>query len=205
MQARLPRVHHRGDGYRAKVHRERDREVAALRHDGDAAVAAPAAVLVRPERCAVEVVDETVAVGPQDRHVAGRLDQRRLQGRALLPRFAEARGVADGAPRPAGGECPHHVDRAVAAHADEGGVRRFGQVRDRAEAGQPGHLAPRRVHRVDGAREVHAPALLDDAGRFAPAHRADRAGLEETREVGGHGRSRMVTGGDSGQERAEER
>ena len=191
----VPEGHHRRDRHRPEVHGEGDREVAALREDRDPTVAAHAPVLVGPERGAVEVVDEAVAVGTEDRHVSGRFDERRLESRSRLPRLGEARGVAHRAPRPPGGERPHHVDRAVAAHAHEGGVRRLGQVLHRTEAGQPRHLVPRRMYRVDRAREAHAPALLDDPRRLATADRADRAGIEEAREIGGHGRDRKARGG----------
>ena len=182
----VPEGHHRRDRHRPEVHREGDREVAALRHDGDPPVAAQAPVLVGPERRAVEVVDEAVAVGAEDGHLARRLDEGRLEARSLLPRFGEARGVADRAPRPPGGERPHHLDGAVAPHPDEGGVRRLGQLLDRAVATKSADRLSLRVDGVDGTREVHAPALLDDALRLAAADRADRAGIEEAREIHGH-------------------
>ena len=42
------------------------------------------------------------------------------------------------------------------------------------------------MHRIDGASEVHAPALLDNARRLASTHDADGTGLEQAAEVHGY-------------------
>ena len=71
------------------------------------------AVLVGPERCAVEQVDETVAVGTDEGHVAGGIEKRGLQGRAVAGfglGLAKAGGEADGTAGAAGAEGPHRLD-----------------------------------------------------------------------------------------------
>ena len=83
---------HVGDGERAPLHGHADRDVRGLGHDGDPApvlAEPPSAVLVRPQRCAVEEVDEPVAVRADDRHLPRRLDQGALQ-RPAVARFEEA-------------------------------------------------------------------------------------------------------------------
>ena len=99
-----------GDRQAAPLHGHVDGHVRALRDDRHAALDAHAAMLVRPEQRAVEIVDEAVAVRPEDRHVAGRLDERRLQRRAVL-RLAEAGGVADRPARAALGKRAHDLHR----------------------------------------------------------------------------------------------
>ena len=69
-----------------------------------------AAMLVRPEQRAVEIVDEAVAIRPEDRHVAGRLEQRVLQLRPVR-RLPETGGVADRAAGAARGELAHDPHR----------------------------------------------------------------------------------------------
>ena len=80
------------------LHRHADPDVRRLGHDGDAAFAGaelPPAVLVRPQRYAVEKVDEPVAIRADDGHPRRRLHQGALQS-APVVRFEKARGVADG-------------------------------------------------------------------------------------------------------------
>ena len=55
----------------APLHGQVQADVAALRHDGHAALHPLPAVLVRPQRHAVQVVQHAVAVGPDQRHVPG--------------------------------------------------------------------------------------------------------------------------------------
>ena len=61
------------------LEREVDGDVAALRDDGNALTNRMHAVLVGPQCDAVERVDEAVAVRPEERHVARRLEQLALQ------------------------------------------------------------------------------------------------------------------------------
>ena len=80
---------------------------------GDAALDALHAVLVGPEQGAVEHVDEAVAIGADDRHVAGGRDQRVLQVVAVgefADGLAEARGIADRAAGAARGELADDLD-----------------------------------------------------------------------------------------------
>ena len=77
--------HQKADRQAAPLHGQVAGDVGGLGDDGDAALAAPAAMLVGPQQRAVEIVDQAVAVRADDRHVAGGLDQRRLQRRRPVP------------------------------------------------------------------------------------------------------------------------
>ena len=83
-EARLRLVagrHEIGDGQATALHRHIDGDVGGLGEDRDAArpVREPdAAMLVGPQQRAVGIVDQAVAVRPDDRHVACGRDQFRL-------------------------------------------------------------------------------------------------------------------------------
>ena len=93
---------------------------------------AHAAMLVGPQKGTVGIVDQPVAVRPDDRHVTGRLDQLALQSGAVLfvtPRLQEAGRKAD---RPAGAlfaKLTDDVDGEAAVDADEDGIGRGGEFR----------------------------------------------------------------------------
>ena len=93
--------HQEGDRQAALLHGEVAGDVGRLRDDADAARVRRephAAMLVGPQQRAVGIVDQAVAVRPDDRHVAGSLDQLALQPLAVgivAARFEEAGGIAD--------------------------------------------------------------------------------------------------------------
>ena len=66
-----------GDGKSAPLHGDADGDVGGLRDDGDASFRPRPSptMLVRPQRHAVEVVDEAIAVGTDDGHSRRRVDQ----------------------------------------------------------------------------------------------------------------------------------
>ncbi len=102
----VPGGHGIGQRQAAPLHRQVDRDVRGLGDDGHAAFLALAAVLVGPEGGAVEVVEEPVAVRPENAHLAGRADKAVLQVGAVgqfRHRLAKARGKADRAARAHGG------------------------------------------------------------------------------------------------------
>ena len=77
--------HQMPDRQPAPLHGQVEADIAGLGQDRDAALAAPAAMLVEPEQGAVEIVDRAVAVGAEDRHPARGRDQRLLQLRRPRP------------------------------------------------------------------------------------------------------------------------
>ena len=175
-----------GDGQPAPLHGHADREVRRLAHDGDAALVRfepPPAVLIRPQRNAVEEIEEAVAVRAENRHLAGRLDQGLLQGRAVV-RFTKARGVADRAAGAGPRQRRDRLHRRVPVDADERGIGRPRQVGHGPEHRTPGDAVPLRVHRPERAVEAHPIALLGDPGRGQPADDGDAARPEETGDPG---------------------
>ena len=82
----------------------------------------PAALLIRPQQRTVGVVDITVAIGPEERHVAGGCDQLRLQPPAGGIGFAPAGGETDRAAAVARAKCAHDIDGQLSIDADEGRV-----------------------------------------------------------------------------------
>ena len=98
-------------------------------------------MLVGPERDVVEVVEEAVAVGAEDRHVPGGSDEGGLEGG--VAGLAEAGGEADGAAGAGGGKLADDLDGEPAVDADEGGVGGGGQgavARDAADCGRVGWI-----------------------------------------------------------------
>ena len=173
---------HRAEAQAALLERQVDGDVAALGDDGHAAVVQAATVLVRPQRHPVEGVDEAVAVGPEERHVAGGLQEVRLQCR--LTGLGEAGAVADGAAGTHRPQLVHGGDGGMAVDAEEGGVGHPRQVLHRGHARHTGDVLPRRVDGPQLAREAELAALLDHPdGRLAAEHRHG-ARRQEAGEVG---------------------
>ena len=96
--------HQIGDRQAALLHGEVARDIGGLRDDRHAALAGrqpAAAMLVGPQKRAVGIVDQPIAIRPDDRHLAGCLDQSCLQGRTfgiVTFRFQKACGETDGSP-----------------------------------------------------------------------------------------------------------
>ena len=115
------------------LEREVDRDVAALGDDGRRTVVAAHAVLVGPQGDPVEGVDEAVAVGAEQRHVAGGLEQFGLE--VALAGLGEPRAVADRAADALCCQRAHGGDGGVAVDAEEHRIRHLGQVVERRDAG----------------------------------------------------------------------
>ena len=189
-QAKLGLVAGGGDiGQRqaARLHGDVDRHVGALGEHGHATFDSGAAMLVGPEQGTVEVVDEAVAVGPDDRHLAGRVEQLRLKVAAVAGfglRLAEAAGETDRAAGAALAQVADGVDGEVAVDADESGVGRPGQIFEPSEGGDTADFGALGVDGPDRPGEAHLAALLDDAGApRAAADHGDGAGLQQAGEV----------------------
>ena len=84
------------------------------------------AMLVGPQQGAVGVIDETVAVGAEDRHLAGGIDQRRLQFAAGAVGLEKTGSEADRAAAADVAQALHDLDGELAVDADKGGVGRAG-------------------------------------------------------------------------------
>ena len=95
---------HVGDGQAAALHREVEADVGRGGDDGDASLDAPAALLVGPEHGPADVVEQAVAVGPDQDHVAAGVEELPRELGALLAGLGEAGGVRDGAARVQRGE-----------------------------------------------------------------------------------------------------
>ena len=173
-----------GDRQSPRLHREVESDVARLQHKGDAAFDASAAVLVGPQRHAVEIVDDAIAIGADERHVAAGGDELALERRPFLAGLGKAAGVDDRARRAERSEFADRGDRRLARRRDESRVRRARQFADRSEAGPPGKLAAARIDGPDLAGKADAVALPRDLLGLAPADDGDRARLQQTREAG---------------------
>ena len=180
-----------GDGQPPPLHRQADPDVRRLGHDSDAALPRtepPPPVLVGPQRCAVEKVDESVAVRPDDRHLRRRLDQGALQ-RSAVARFEKARGVADGPAGAGASERGDHLDGCVPVDGHEGGVRYTRKLGDGSERGVSRYRGVLRVHRPQRTIETHPVALLGDPRRLAPTDDRDAPRAHEAGEPCGIGHS----------------
>ena len=179
----VPDRRHERKRNRALAHGEIGREHAALGDDRGSVSRARPAARKRPQGGPVEVVDEPVAVRPEQGKIARRLDQCRLERRALRAGLREPRGVAD---RPASAYCGqsrHGADGRLARHRHECGVGRLRKVFDVAEAPVS---ADRPSARIDGP---YRPPVSDSRALprhrpgLAPADDGHVAGLQQTLEV----------------------
>ncbi|MNH38087.1 hypothetical protein D3C79_990680 [compost metagenome] len=80
----------------------------------------------RPQGGTVQVVEQAIAVGAEQGHVAGRRQQALLQQVALLAALGKARGIADGTPGTEGGQRLDAVQGQLTVGGDEHRVRRAG-------------------------------------------------------------------------------
>ena len=177
--------HHERDRQAALLHREVDGDVRALRQDRHAALDRDAAVLVRPQQRAIQCIDEPVAIGAEDRHIARRSNQRGLHvsaRRIFGLCFGEPGGKAHRtarAHRCKGGNNVH-AGRPIDAGKDR--IRRFGQVIDTWKRPVPGDLDRARVHRPDRSVKSHFLRLTDH--RRAPDPSADHGNGFRTQKSG---------------------
>ena len=176
----VSRRHQIGDGQPPPLHRHVDGDVGRLGDDRNATLAIfePAStMLVRPQRRTVDVVDEPVAIGPDHRHVARRIDQLAIEAHAIgiVRRFLEARREADRTAGTTQGKFLHHLDRQVSVDADERRIGSARQIGNRAIGYDAANLVLGRMDRPYRAGETHFQALAHDIGaEEAAADHGDR-------------------------------
>ena len=113
----------------ALLEREVDRDVATLRHDGDTTIENLHAVLVGPQRDTIEGVDKAVAVRPEERQIAGCVEQIPLQvGVACLGKARPVAHRTTGTDRP---QRRHRLDGRVPVDTEEHRVGHLGKIVER--------------------------------------------------------------------------
>ena len=125
MQIEVGFVSHRNqvtDTEAPLLHRYTDANVAALQNEGNASLASHAAVLVGPKGNTIDVVDQTVAVRSDDRHVTRGLEQLFLQRNSGSANLRESGGVADGAASAHRVQFAQQGNRGLRAYADKTGI-----------------------------------------------------------------------------------
>jgi hypothetical protein len=156
--------HQLGQRQVAPLHREVERDVAALRDDGHTAAHPFAAMLIRPQGHTVEVVQHAITVGPDQWHGTGRCHQAALQRYTGATDLGKSRGVADHATGATRSELGDDVDGTVAGHCDEAGIGRLGQGRHVAVTRVALNLSVARMHRPDSAIKTERAALAHHLG-----------------------------------------
>ena len=122
----VPQGHHVGDGKAAPLHGEVETHVRRHGDDGHAFVDPSAALLVGPEHRPVEIVEEPVAIRPDQGHVTRGLQKSLLEFGTLLARLDKTGGIADRAARIPRSEISDDVDGEVAINTH---VRSIGASR----------------------------------------------------------------------------
>ena len=173
-----------GDRQAARLHRQIKPYIARLRDNGDAALNRQAAMLVRPKRCAIQIVQQAVTIRTQQSEIARNRHQLRLKGRALGAYFGKTRGVTHRPARPHFGECSHRLNGRLARHSDKGGIRHAGQFGQRCIGLTTGNLGPLGVNRPDIARKADTLALADYFGGFPSTHHDEGTGRQQAGKVG---------------------
>ena len=170
-------------------HRQIGGQHAALGDDGGTAPVKPATMGEWPERHAVDIIDQAIAVRADDRHVASRLDQRRFHRRAIAANLGKAGGVDNGT------ACPHRtqpgkaVDRLVTGYGNEHGIRRFGQIINRFETGKTTDRLALRVDWPEWTVIADAPALASHGLGINAAQNSDMARAQKPTQIGLQGRA----------------
>ena len=183
-----------GDGNAALVHGHVDGDVAGLHEDGDATLRPLSAMLVRPEQGPIHIVDEAIAVGPEEGHAPSGCNEALLQLGPLLARLLEARRKADRTTCSARRKLAHGLNGKVSVDSNEGRVGRGRQLGNGAVAAPAVHLGLGRMHGPHLAGKAHAPALLDNALGPGTAEHGDGAWGKQAGK--GHGRARRAQAGD---------
>ena len=156
------------------LHGQIERDVGALGDDGHTRLHRFAAMLIRPEKNAVQVIDKAVTIGSEDWHFISRFAQGVLQIRAsLILRcgFFEPRGKADRTPCPARSQSAHDLDRGIAVDAYERRVRGAGKSCNIWIGFAPADLGLGRVNGPNWPLEPDLGALRQH--RCAPSTTAD--------------------------------
>ncbi len=174
---------HVGDRQATTLHGEVEADVGRGGDDGHASLHALAALLVRPEHGPAHVVQQAVAVRPDEDHVAARLQQLLREFGALLTGLREAGGVRDGAAGVQRRQSPHDIDGEVAVDADVGRIRAPRQLVDRAVDPAPHDLVLLGVDGPDLAVVAHQVALADHLLSLRPAEDCDGARVQQAREA----------------------
>jgi hypothetical protein len=190
----VARRDHIGEGNGALAHGQIGGQHAALGDDGGTVARAGPAVREGPEGRPVDIVDHAVTVRPDQRHLAGRLDQRRFGSRALGAGFPEAGGVADHAAGTQAAQAGDAVDGGRPGYGYEHRIGRLGQVLDLCETSMPGDLPPLRIDRPQGAGETDAGAFPHHRFRVPAADDGDMARLQQTPEIGAQRRRHAPSG-----------
>ena len=168
------------------LHRQVDRHVRGLRNQGHTAVDRNTAVLVGPKGDAIEVVDETIAVGTDHRHFTCGLQERVLQVIAVgdfMRGFTKARCKANGTTCANSRQRLNRLDRCMPVHADKDGIGRRGQVRNRAKGSKPRHLILGGMHHPDIPCKADFLTLPDHLTAPRPAtDYGNRAGVKQPRQ-----------------------
>lgn len=140
-----------------------------------------------PERRTVKVVDQAVAVGANERHVARGLDQAAFQVCPRRAGLAEAGGVADDPASPHPGKFGHGLHRGGCGHGQKDRVRCLGQVGKGAVAGMTAKRVAPGIDGPDGAAKATSFRFLDRNLGVAPADEGDVARRQETGQIGAAG------------------
>ncbi|MNZ62888.1 hypothetical protein D3C78_810220 [compost metagenome] len=174
---------HVGHRQRAVAHGQVVGKIAALGQHRHALLYCLAAMGHRPQRSAVQVIEQAITVRAEQRHVAGGLKQLLLQGLAFGAGFGKARGVADRPAGTLGRQLGHAGQGQLAVGGDEHRIRCTGQFADAAHAR---HAIEAVVLRVD---QPHLPlvtalgAALERPGHAAPADKRQVARGEQAFEI----------------------
>ena len=170
-------------------HRQIGGQHAALGDDSGTAPVKPATMGEWPERHAVDIIDQAIAVRADYRHVASRLDQRRFHRRAIAANLGKAGGVDNGT------ACPHRtqpgkaVDRLVTGYGNEHGIRRFGQIINRFETGKTTDRLALRVDWPEWTVIADTPALASHGLGINAAQNGDMARAQKPTKIGLQGRA----------------
>ena len=187
---------HKRQGQRPALHGQVDGDVRRLTDQRRPALNPAAAVHVRPQRRASAVVDQPVAVRPENRHIARRFEQRLLQRATLALCFRPAGRKARRPASPARGQSLHNIQSRRAVDPDKARIRCCRQISDTAISSPAAYALFAWMHGPDIAFEAHALTLLDDRRSPRTANHSDAGGVEQAVEaVGvGHGHKLALKG-----------
>ncbi len=145
-----------------------------MRDDRHAALDPPTPEAGGEHRHAVDIIQDAVAIRPDQCQIASGLDEIALQRHALAAHFGKPGRVADGATGAHRGQLANHVDGQFAGDGDEGGVGRYRKIAQRLVTAMAADLGVCWIDRpyfpgepgIDAVADGGRQALATDEGNM---------------------------------------
>ncbi len=130
-------------------------------------------MLIRPKGHSIEIIQQPIAVRPDDWHISGGLSQSILQIMAFRVHFSKSGGIADSAASAAFSQLFNDGDGLMPVNRNKTRIRCRGQGGDCSIGLFTADLVPGWMYRPDIAIKTEGPAVVNDRDGFSAAKYSD--------------------------------